>query len=109
MKEVIRDRHFPKVKVTRGVQDKPLFWDFVGKPVWDVSEHSPIYTIDLSAGFSYDIETIKQAQYAHIIDAHEGGEYAKMWLYFKEKNDANRFIKKVKNFIEENRYKHPKN
>lgn len=104
MNDTIRNIHYPDVEIENGGQKEPLFWDYVGKPVWDVSDKSPIYTIDLSAGFSFKIGTVKQANYAHIIDAHKNGKYSKQWLFFKERNDANRLIKKVKCLIEDCRY-----
>lgn len=58
----------------------------------------------MSVGISFKIETVKQANYAHIIDAHKNGNYSKNWLYFKERNDVNRLIKKIKDLIEAGRF-----
>lgn len=101
-----REFHYPGLPVdNNSVQLKPLFWDFVGKPVWRVDEKNPVYTIDVSAGFSYSITATKEENYAHILEKHKGGRYANSWLFFKDRNDANRLIKKVKQFIADNEIK----
>jgi len=101
----IMDHHYPDLKYdSNGVRKTPLFWDFVGKVVWFVDEQNPIYTIDMSAGFSFRIDKTTAANYAHIKSKHMGEPYGDKWLYFKERNDANRFIKKVKKFIEDNAF-----
>ena len=105
MNDLMKKTHYPDVTETDGVQDEPLFWDYVGKPIYDIDAKIPIYTIDISIGISFKIETIKKANYSNIIDAHQNGDYSKRWLYFREKNDANRFIKKIKQIIEDYRFK----
>lgn len=104
MNDTIKKYHYPDVTKTNGVQDEPLFWDYVGKPVWDVSKECPIYVIEYSSLLSFNVRKDTEANYAHIIDAHKCGNYSRGWIFFKERNDANRFIRKVKNFIEQNRF-----
>lgn len=93
--------HYPHLKYDdRGVRQEPLFIDSVGKLVWFVDEQNPIYTIDISAGFSFSIGTIKAANYGHVKSKHLGEKWVdQKWLFFKDRNDANRTIKKVKEFI----------
>lgn len=105
MHNKIKSVHYTDITFDENnVQKEPLFLDYVGKPIWNVNEANPLYTIDLSNGFSFNVAVVKQSNYGHVIDAHKGGNYSKLWLFFREKGDANAMIKKVRKFIEESRY-----